>query len=134
MYVDNAVSSAVVITGNPASTIFECTVCNRGYQIVTATDPTIPSIVLGFQQELLVHSIESGNLCGPCQDHCEECDAGICYDCANNYYLTADGMECVASCPSDYYRDDVTNSQTGICSSCHSSCNQCTGPTEFDCT
>ena len=74
------------------------------------------------------------NGCLPCNAACSTCTGSAntqCSACKTNYFLQPSSMTCLNSCPSTGYYPNTTSQ---VCSPCDSSCTQCTGPANTQCS
>ncbi|XP_061880359.1 extracellular matrix organizing protein FRAS1-like [Entelurus aequoreus] len=71
-----------------------------------------------------------GAACAACPPSCSVCSSRrACRSCAlRRPLLSADGSQCLTSCPAGNYQD-----QHGRCQSCSESCSECGGPSPQEC-
>ena len=63
---------------------------------------------------------------------CTVCNVApeLCDYCSSGYYLQMDLVTCASTCPTGYWTNPISN----ICSACNSSCQDCTGSSNTQCT
>ncbi|XP_034027090.1 extracellular matrix protein FRAS1 [Thalassophryne amazonica] len=68
--------------------------------------------------------------CTACRPSCASCSSALdCLSCSSLLpLLSADGTQCLESCPPGSYQHDQTH-----CRRCHKSCAECRGPAHQDC-
>ncbi|KAL4449881.1 hypothetical protein ABPG74_015000 [Tetrahymena malaccensis] len=76
---------------------------------------------------------KNGNNCTPCHETCYECSGETEKDCktcskVSNRFLYE--KQCLSKCPDQYYSDKASLT----CKQCHSTCFNCTGPNQDQCT
>ena len=70
------------------------------------------------------------HMCLDCPANCANCsDDTTCLQCRHGYIASNEGM-CIQSCPAQTY----LNKETGTCDLCNSTCEECDGPSDSNCT
>ena len=74
------------------------------------------------------------NICVICHAFCSICTGAIntqCSACTGNHFLIPDQTKCDTQCPTPGYYTDAINK---LCGKCNSTCLNCTGPNNNQCT
>ena len=75
--------------------------------------------------------------CAPCHSECLQCHGPGSDSCDEHCRHYVESSRCVKHCSSGYFASQVSQltipMSSNRCQPCHSTCNNCTGPTESDC-
>lgn len=109
---------------------FDCITCNSPAVLDTAmgycrSSPCIASAgqILNFESNLCVNCYIA---CGTCSNITQT----DCLTCSPSYPLMMHNNSCIATCGSGRYYDPIVKD----CFPCHSSCKECIGPLDTNCT
>ena len=70
------------------------------------------------------------HMCLDCPANCANCsDDDTCLECRRGYIASSEGT-CIQSCPPQTFHSNIT----GSCELCNSTCEECSGPSDSDCT
>ena len=118
---DNACTKCTGPTQN------ECSACSSGYYLQPSSTSCQISCPPGYWKD------GTNRICAACHSACTECSGpnfNQCSACSTGYFLQPASTICLNFCPNGYGEDTVNR----VCVSCDTSCSQCTGPTNTQCS
>lgn len=109
----------------------ECLSCSEG-EWLNASDTCENQCGDGFYE----FSENGVDYCYGCDKSCETCDgpsSNDCLSCNSDYFFDVFASECLSDCYSHFYQFETTE---GVfeCLECHSTCSDCFGGLETECT
>ena len=105
----------------------QCSACKSGYFLQPSVASCVNTCPTGY------FGNSASNTCEACDSACLVCTGSLntqCSACKSGYFLQPSSTICLNSCPDEYWKDNANH----VCSSCHTSCLQCTGSLNTQCT